>query len=1326
MRFPFLFFISLFNVLVFSSNVKFKSYDIRSGLSNNTVYGICQDRRGFIWMATDFGLNRFDGNNMKQYLTDEAGGILGCHAVYCIKTDPRDGKIWMGTDRGLAQIDPETDSLKLFDRTTAEGKRITGAVKNLCFDRNGNLWIHNYPHIYVFRCERDDLEQVDLGYHDEKNGIIPPGAIWIDSQDNTLWVAWHNWGIGCLEEGQTKPHLVARAPGAQLVMKGYGRDSLIVGTISNGLWVIDKKGRSIRQIKAVDGIDVGHIYVNDILFDKEQVGWICTLTGIYLLEKGRITQHISHERMNPYALADNHVLTAFEDRDGNMWLGFKMSGVGCHFKRADNFMLYHPYRAFYDRQSVKALEFDSQGRLWVGMEEGGLGWYELNTLRTDGIYGHSAVFNIQKMPELQCKVYALKVLGDELWIGTYTKGLYVYNMKHHSFKHYFKDNQPYSLYNNEIYEIFIDSHQRVWVGTTTTLFEYDRQTERFNAIMDGLFVKAIAEDTHGMIWIATADRGLVRYNPSDSQTQFFNYNPNNSNSLCYGALSDILCDSKGYLWISSENGGICRYNSDKKTFTRVMQRNGLQSDVIYKMLDDGNGTIWLSTNRGLAALDMTDMRVKVTFDEHSVLPAKQFMTGSGILSPYGALCFGSTDGIVIFKPEDVMPEDKCFRVYITDIYRYGTGGKIETIMSETGNKGDGQKLIKMSYDKASFTVRFSALDFERANTGYYAYMMEGLDEGWTVRKHIDELSYHRLAPGHYILHIKYSPDGLRWEARPSVLRIVVTPPIWLTWPAWILYVMIAVAGCWLVLKKINERRKRKVHYQRMMWEKQKNEELYNAKLDFFTAVAHEIRTPVTLVKAPVESMMARPDCPEAIRKGLDVVARNIRRLNVMTDRLLDFRRLESGSWNLVPKKLDMRAMASMVCAPFIYTARERQVELSLDTGTDPLMVWADEEAMISVMDNLVGNAMKYARNRILVEVGKEPGNVESVCFRVSNDGELVAENIRDRIFEPFVRGEHATVKGSGIGLALASALAMRMGGRLGLEVKDGLNVFELRLPLIMADNQMRTDKGMVQEIEKQADEAIEDNDKPVILIVDDQLELLDFMATELSADYIVRTAANGETAYSMLLQEEMDLVVSDVMMPVMDGYELCRMIKQNVQTCHIPVILLTAKVLVQNKIEGIESGADAYVDKPFSMDCLRSWIKGLIENRRRVKERMQHEPLGDVIASGGSPVDRQFIEQVKELVRSEMDDDDFNVDHLAESMNMSRSSFHRKIKGLTGLTPGEFVLSVRLDYAASLLADGHCRVTEAAEMAGFKSLSHFSRSFLKKFGVSPSHYVTGK
>lgn len=1326
MRFSFFVFIFLFNVLVSSSNLKFKSYDIRSGLSNNTVYGICQDHRGFIWMATDYGLNRFDGNNMKQYLTDEAGGVLGCHAVYCIKIDPHDGKIWMGTDRGLAQIDPETDSLKLFDCKTENGKRITGAVKDICFDRDGNLWILNYPYIYVFRYAMGNLEQMDLGYHDEKNGVIPPGAIWIDLQDNTLWVAWHNLGIGCLEKGQTKPRLVARTPGAQLVMRGYGRDSLIIGTISNGLWVIDKKGRSIHQVKAVAGIDVGHIYVNDILFDKKQTGWICTLTGVYLLEKGRITRHISHERMNPYVLPDNHVLTAFEDRDGNMWLGFKMLGAGCHFRRADNFMLYHPYKAFYDRQSVKALEFDSLGRLWVGMEEGGLGWYELNTSYTDDVYDQSAVFNMLKMPELQCKVYALKVLGDELWIGTYTKGLYVYNMKHHSFRHYFKDDKPYSLYNNEIYEIFIDSRQRVWVGTTTTLFEYDRRTERFITIMDRLFVKAIAEDIHGWIWIATADRGLVRYNPLDSHTQFFNYNPTDSSSLCYGALSDIICDSKGRLWISSENGGVCRYNADKENFTRIMRRNGLQSDVIYKMIDDGNGTIWVSTNRGLAALDMEDMRVKATFDEYSVLPAKQFMTGSGILAPYGALCFGSTDGIVIFKPQDVMTEDKCFKVYITDIFRYGAGGKIEAIMSETENKSDGQNLIRMSYDKASFTVKFAALDFERANTGYYAYMMEGLDEGWTVRKDIDELSYHRLAPGRYMLHIKYSPDGLRWEAQPSVLCIVVTPPIWLTWPAWIFYFIIIVVGGWLVLKKINERRKRKVHYQRMIWEKQKNEELYNAKLDFFTAVAHEIRTPVTLVKAPVESMMARPDCPDEIRKGLDVVSRNIRRLNVMTDRLLDFRRLESGSWNLVPKKLDMRAMASMVCAPFIYTARERQVELSLNTGKEPLIIWADEEAMISVMDNLVGNAVKYARNRIWIELEKETDTVESVCFRVSNDGELVAENIRDRIFEPFVRGEHASVKGSGIGLALASALSMRMGGRLGLEVKDGLNIFELRFPLIIVDAQVRTDKGTIRELEKHTDETIEANDKPVILIVDDQLELLDFMATELAKDYIVRTAANGESAYSMLLHEEMDLVVSDVMMPVTDGYELCRMIKQNVQTCHIPVILLTAKVLVQNKIEGIESGADAYVDKPFSMNCLRSWIKGLIENRRRIKERIRHEPLGDVFASGGSPVDRQFIEEVKELVRSEMENEDFNVDHLAESMNMSRSSFHRKIKGLTGLTPGEFVLSVRLDYAASLLADGRCRVTEAAEMAGFKSLSHFSRSFLKKFGVSPSRYVTGK
>lgn len=1325
MRFFFLFFISLFNLLAFSSNVEFKTYDIRGGLSNNTVYSFCQDRRGFIWIATDFGLNRFDGSSIKQYLMDEKRNGLGCHAVYCVKTDPSDGRIWMGTDRGIALIDPNTDSIIPFDRKTADGKKITGAVKKLCFDREGNLWIHSYPYVYVYNRNKGKLKQIDLKYHDGNGKVVYPGAIWTDSRNDALWVAWHNLGIGCLEKGQTTVRLIARTPGAQLVIKEYRRDSLIIGTISNGLWIMDKKGHTVRQVKAVNGIKIDNIYVNDILFDDQQTGWICTLTGIYLMEKGCIAEHIGSESMKPYALADNHVLTAFEDRDGNMWLGFKMSGAGCHFKRSDYFKLYYPYKSFHDKQSIKALEFDSFGRLWVGMEDGGLGWYELNALSM-GTHGRSPVFHKLEMPDLQCKVYALEALENELWIGTYTKGLYLYDMKSHRFRHYFRNDKPYSLYNNEIYDVFIDSHRRIWIGTTTTLFEFDRHTERFIPVIDRLFVKAITEDRHGMIWIATVDKGLVCYNPLNKQTKFFNYNPADSTSLCYGALSDIIYDTKGRLWVSSENGGVCRYDAEKKTFTRVTRQNGLQSDVVYKMIDDGHGTIWLSTNMGLAALDEEDMHVKAVLDGHSILPVNQFMTGSGILSPSGSVCFGSTNGLVMFSSQNVLTENKAFRVYITDLFRYGPRGKTEFIPSITSNQGDSSKLMKLSYDKASFTVRFSALDFERANTGYYAYMMEGLDEGWTVRKGINELSYHRLVPGHYVLYIKYSPDGMCWNTQACALHIVVTPPIWMTWPAWMLYFMIAVAGCWFVWKRINARQKRKVHYERMIWEKKKNEEMYNAKLDFFTAVAHEIRTPVTLVKAPVESMMARADCPESIRKELDVVARNISRLNVMTDRLLDFRRLESGTWNLVPKKLEMRAMVSMVCAPFVYSAKERQIELSIDIGNEPLIVWADEEAMISVMDNLVGNAVKYANSRIVIELRKETDAVENVCFRVCNDGELVDENIRDQIFEPFVRGEHPTVKGSGIGLALASTLAMRMGGRLSFEVKDGLNVFEFYVPLILDDVQAPKDENMFQQVEKRTDGTIDVNVKPVILIVDDQLELLEFMTAELGTDYTVRTAANGEKAYSMLLQEEMDLVVSDVMMPVMDGCELCRMIKQNVQTCHIPVILLTAKVMVQNKIEGIDSGADAYVDKPFSMACLKSWIKGLIENRRRVKERIRHEPLDNVIVSGCSPIDRQFIDQVKELVHSEMENEDFNVDHLAESMNMSRSSFHRKIKGLTGLTPGEFILSLRLDYAASLLADGHCRVTEAAEMAGFKSLSHFSRSFLKKFGVSPSHYVTGK
>ena len=516
------------------------------------------------------------------------------------------------------------------------------------------------------------------------------------------------------------------------------------------------------------------------------------------------------------------------------------------------------------------------------------------------------------------------------------------------------------------------------------------------------------------------------------------------------------------------------------------------------------------------------------------------------------------------------------------------------------------------------------------------------------------------------------------------------------------------------------KKKRHAYYEKLSWEREKKEEIYQAKINFFTNIAHEIRTPVTLIKAPVEHIMIQKDCPLHIKKDLTIIEKSVNRLHTMVNKLLEFRRIESDAYEIHLKPINVNLLIGIVADSFRLEAEKKGISLNIIHTQQETITWTDEDALTTIINNLIGNAVKYADTYVIISLHQESEN--KICIKIHNDGSLIPNHLRNHIFDPFVRNENSSAEGTGIGLALATALAKRLNMDLRLGPETHKNVFELHLNLVTSSEQTEVNKQEQLSQQENHEQQMTANHKQTILLVDDYLDLSQYIADQLKESYNILYASNGAEALEQLQQHNIDLVVSDVMMSVMNGYELCQRIKNNIDTCHIPVILLTAKTLQENKIEGLENGADAYIDKPFSMEYLKSWIKGLLNNRQRIRHRINTEPVEEVAKTAFTPIDKEFANKLKELVMANIDEEDFNVNQLAEAMNMSRSNFHRKMKGLTGLTPGEFVLMIRLDYAAELLQKGEFRVNEVCSMVGFKSLSHFSRSFQKKFGVSPKNY----
>ena len=1299
------------------SNIRyyFKTLDIQDGLSQNTVNAILQDKQGFMWFGTKDGLNRFDGLSFRIFKKENSA--LGNNFITALHED-KEGNIWVGTDAGVYVYNPLLEDFTVFDRVSDTGDMISRAVTRIESDEDSDIWISvDYQGLFHFDRVQDRL--INCLHRDKrKNQLANVTRFWFE--EKLCWVSLYDDNLY-----YTKDNFKTLFPFQDSEGKEPFKDDIIntwimgphncwyIGS-SNGLTEINLTTGRVRRLL--------NYYVRDLGFKSDKELWVGTESGLYIydLEKGEIAHLTVSNGNDSYALADNAIYSICRDNEGGMWIGSYFGGVNYYPRQWTYF------EKFYPRDDIKNFgrrvrEFceSNDGTVWIGTEDKGLFHF----------YPESGKIEKFSHPSIYQNVHGLCLDGDDLWVGTFSGGLSRIDLLTKQVRHYQKGISPNSLDANNVFSICKTTSGDLWIGTTSGLLRYNRDTDDFTRMPElaNMFVYKILEDFNGNLWLATYSNGVFRYDVNKKEWKNFIFHKNDSTSLPYDKVISICEDSRKRLWFMTQGAGFCRFNPENESFTRFDMSKGFPSNIIYRMVEDNRGNLWLTTNNGLVCFnpETDDKRVYTTANG---LLSNQFNYQSGYKDKMGRIYLGSINGFITFDPSTFVENTFVPPVVITDFFLFNKRMQIGSKDSPLKESIVFSDEVELESDQNSFSLHAAALGYQAPEMNQLVYKMEGFDKEWYSTTKSSTASYTNLKPGDYTFCVKTANAKGEWSNDIKSIHIHIAPPFWKSPWAYLLYFILSAAGIGYIFYRFRKQITDKQQRQLEILEAEKEKEIYHAKIDFFTNIAHEIRTPLTLIKGPLENILHKENIDRnTIRENLDVMERNTLRLLDLTNQLLDFRKTETKGFRLNFMDCNISQLIRDTYIRFNPAAQQNGLKFQTDLPEQDFNAPVDKEALTKILSNLFNNAVKYATSSIHVSLippcgMKEPGYFS---IMVSNDGHPIPHDMQEKIFQPFVQIKQTSggqrTAGTGIGLPLARSLAELHKGKLYLKDSEEI-CFCVELPVDQEKAiQLQKDStisqtGNMQTVIRQHSTNI------CILVVEDDPEMQNFICAQLETVYCVIRASNGKEALQVLSEKTISLIVSDVMMPEMDGFELCHTLKTDIEHSHIPIILLTAKVTMQSKIEGIELGADDYIEKPFSTEYLLARIANLLSNQDKLCHAFTSSPFVNAKTIALSKADENFLDKLIEVIQKNISEPDFNVDILAEKMNMSRSSLHRKIKGIAQITPNEFIQLERLKMAAQLIQSGEYRINEVCYIVGFNSSSYFAKCFQKQFGVLPKDF----
>lgn len=1306
------------NVSIAESQIQpsyyFHNLNINNGLSQNTVNAIIQDESGFMWFGTKDGLNRYDGISFKTYRDhkDSNNGLK--HGFITTLYEGQNHSIWVGTDLGVYIYHPNEEYFDHFSIPAQNGRIMDKTINKIGRGINGStLFAVDGLGLFVYDEQQKKLRNYPfstLGSVREFQ-LDRSGRIWITfykglyyTDDNFKTVEPYRWKDG------TEPFKDESITTLYLGKSGF----VFMGSEKNGLIELNLKAQAMRRLplslRAYDPI-----FVRCLQPYSEDELWVGTETGVYIYNlSNKTSRQLQYTPSDPFSLSDNAIYSLYKDREGGMWIGSYFGGVNYYPKQTTYFEKYYPTNDSKTLQGQRVREIcKGNGQdLWIGTEDAGL--FRFNTQTKEfKHFNASASFS---------NIHGLCMDGDELWVGTFSKGVRVINTVTGQVKSFTVEDNPGTIADNYVFSICKVSDGDIYLGTSLNLMRYDKKRETFEKIpeLEQNLVYDIKEDFYGNIWVATYSNGLYRRDHISKKWEHFQQSEKKG-GLPYNKILSIFEDSKRQIWVTTQGKGFCKYDDATKTFVQYQDQTNLNYGVVYQIIEDDQGFFWLTTNNGLIRFQPADGTTK-TYTVASGLLSDQFNYKSGYKTAEGNILFGCISGLISFNPNTFSENTYVPPVYITDFFLFGKAVNVADEKSPLEQSILYADSITLRHDQNHFSLRIAALSYQAPKVNAIQYKLEGIGEEWQNVTESSLISYSNLSSGKYLFKLRGSNNDKLWNPVEKVLYIEILPPFYLTSWAYTIYFVLLVGIILFFFQFFRNRQQLKQKWFIQKLEQNKERELHDAKINFFTNITHEIRTPLTLIKGPLEHIIIKNNIEDPdVLEDLHIMKNNADRLLDLTNQLLDFRKSEREGFLLRLSAYDIPTILKEIQQSFSPLIKEYDREFTLNVEQETFSAFIDKEAFVKIISNLFSNAIKYADRYIHVrlQIDKQTDLFE---IHVESDGMVIPDEQHEEIFKPFIRlheWSQTNVPGTGIGMYLARTLAELHNGKLLLLTTANKNIFSLVIPIYHQSNAVEIKDEVHEFSETNIDTSAKSH---TILIVEDSLEMQRFIKKVLPEKYKIQVASNGEEALALLKTSFVTLVISDVMMPGMSGVELCRLIKSDVNYSHTPVVLLTAKTALQSKIEGIDVGADAYVEKPFSPDYLLAIIANLINNREKLREAFMKNPLTVSNTMVNNEADIVFLNTLRDEIHRNIGNADLTIEEIAEALNMSRASFYRKIKGLLDMKPNEYIRLERLKMAAHLIKENKYPIGEICYIVGFNSPSYFAKCFCEQFGVLPKDY----
>ena len=1303
-----------------SLSSRFDKITQAEGLSNNQIQCIFQEKSGWMWFGTSQGLNRYNGYQFSIFRSDiDKQGTLRGELVRCIYEDNQN-RIWIGTEKG---------GLNLFNREKEDFTHFLFAdnaidtvfsVESIISDNTGQLWLATNKGV-AFLDENQQLQLLDI-FHNQFKQKIAASEILFDKKNN-LWIGTYN-GLFYYDFQTKTSHYIpfpeTKNPDDEIRCLFIDSDNILwIGTYNSGPYYLNLNSKIIRKLNPWVNFSRSET-VRVITEDQQGTLWFGTRGGLVAFDKNteKHTVFLRDDDESLGGLSLNSVLSLCVDSKGDLWVGTR---GGINYRDNDKQAFLHIKASKNDNRFLNDSEVYSfmfhNNNLLIGTESGGINICNMDNLRFRYVERQQGLSS-------NC-VKAFLKHENEILVGTFQGGLNILDATTYRVKEVLqhRSNNPKSLSDDRVWCIFKDYKKKIWIGTQRGVDIYDPNSKSFEYQEKFFPQKAclwIYEDETGDLWMG-------------GENEFLIYNPETEKIIRYPEVTrSILPTSDKKFWLGTRGHGLALYDKEHGPLKYLTQANGLCNNVVQCILRDVTGYIWVSTTNGLSRFDEQNNEF-VNFDFQDGLQDNQFNYTAAIIARDNNFIFGGINGINIFNPLNIRRNFFVPPVVFTELKVFNKKVSIGNEINKSINESPD---IYLSYKQNVFSLEFAALSYAGSKKNQYEYMMEGFDKNWIYSGTNNTATYTNLDPGTYTFKVKGSNSNGIWNDKAASIKIIIAPPFWKT--LWFRLLIVLIIGVILYQIAIFYLKRIRLNDE-LVFEKTKARKLHEIetmKLRFFTNISHEIRTPLTLILGPLNQVIEEGEVDEESRKKLGLIKRNADQLMKLISQILDFRKLEAGKYKITYGKADLVLFIGSIVESFQTMATEKQIEMSFSTGEDTCFTWFDSDKIQKILNNLLSNAVKFTDTNgainisfeLINKLDTETGNTNFYQILVSDSGKgIPAKNI-GRIFERFEQAPNTkNANGSGIGLSITREFVKLMKGEISVESQEGSgSKFTVELPILNDEDINTMDVGMDSKTvvdESLPINALTEGIKNIILVVDDNADIREYIASNFEPEAQVIQAANGKEGYEMALKYIPDIVISDLLMPEMNGDAFCKKMKKDERASHIPFILLTAVTSKDVEKDTLRAGADDYITKPFDIHILKLKVDNLLSLRNTLREKYKNEFILNPTAVKLVSPDEKFLKKAVDIVEKYMDDAELDIEKFSSEVGVSRMQLYRKLEALTNMTVKEFIRDIRLKRAAQLLEQNKANVSEIIYQVGFKDLAYFRKCFREQYGMSPSDYA---